>query len=85
MNQSYWAEGQQSVLGGLSTVGVNKIRLHHVFLLGLDPFDRYNITKESEEHGDILQGAFLEGYYNLTLKDHQFMNFVKGLVFENSK
>ena len=41
-----------------------------VFLLGLNPDDTISrqIEAEAERHGDIIQGAFLDTYRNLTLK-----------------
>jgi len=54
-----------------------------VFLLGVDALDRYNVSLEQEEYGDLLQGDFIEGHYNLSLKDNLFLDYVEGndLIF----
>ena len=47
-----------------------------VFIIGLDVIGRhYNIQKENDQFGDILQVEFTEGFYNESLKDHYFMKY----------
>ena len=57
-----------------------KVLMHPIFLMGNDLFRRSNLTEENKLHGDILQGDFMEGHYNLTLKDHFYLKFIKGSV-----
>ena len=58
------------------------ILIHHVFLLGVDLFDRYDVSLEQDEYGDLLRADFIEGHYNLSLKDTMFLDYVKGMIFQ---
>lgn len=55
-------------------------RIRVVFVFGVPvnytEEERDIVTKESGKYGDILQGDFIDGYYNLTVKGILALNFI---------
>ena len=71
LNERFWSH--------LDTYGKTNVEIRHVFLLGKMKFgDDSAIYEEHKLHGDILRGDFVEGHFNLTLKDHMFLDYVIG-------
>lgn len=53
----------------------SRIEVHSIFLLGHEA-DIFGLEAESEIYKDLVQSDFHESHYNLSIKDHDFFNFI---------
>lgn len=52
----------------------SKIKIHPLFLLGTQ--NGHSLKEEAAKHRDVLQYDFIESHYNLTVKDHNFFDYI---------